>query len=128
MSTRQFSIPYNGLNPDVYLDIINPYKKNIENIFFGINSINNNHQVYDYKNYGTMPNPIYEKNTFNFLEKSNGLYKRILTLNSGHYSFITDHDMYKWCDNTLFPFLNKYNVEASKSHTFIINSSKASFF
>ena len=109
---KKFSIPFNGINPDLYLELLNPYKEHIDHIYLGISSLLRNHD--DYKimehkaiikeNGEHLKKDEYEENAFQLLLKAQGKYKTILTLNSGHY-IMPPNEIYGWCDNVLFPFV-----------------------
>ena len=46
MKKNKFSVPFNGINPDLYLSLLEPYKEHIDHIYFGISSILRNHDDY----------------------------------------------------------------------------------
>ena len=96
---RKFSIPYTQNDPDTYLTAIYPYKENIDSIYIGINSLCKNHLDYEIKN-----KTLYDTYALEFLEKSLGGYKRLLTLNSGFYPMDTS-TMLTWCTSILFPVI-----------------------
>lgn len=112
MKERKFSVPYNGINPDLFLNLLEPYKEHVEHIYLGVSSITRNHDDYSImhnkkirkEDGAVLSKEEYEENCFQFLLKTKDTYKTILTLNAGHYIF-NEGEMYEWCDNVLFPFI-----------------------
>ena len=102
MKKRMFSIPYNGSIADGYLSAIEPYKDNIDSIYFGLPSLLDEHPQYS--------NPEEaELNTLDFLSKEI-FCKRFLTLNRAKY-LMTDNKMCEFCEEKVFPILDQYNIE-----------------
>ena len=86
---RRFTIGYNALPPEQYLEIIKPYRKNISSVFFGLPSVINNHQI-NSRYLGTITADREcarrEQNTFRFLEKTKGSgLPRYLCVNATYY-------------------------------------------
>jgi hypothetical protein len=112
MKENKFSVPFNGINPDLYLELLNPYKKHIDHIYLGISSILRNHDDYKVMEHksikkedgSTLKKDEYEENAFQLLLKTKGIYKTVLTLNTAHY-LMPPTEIYDWCENILFPFI-----------------------
>ena len=108
---KLFSIPYNGSNPDKYLDGISKYSNNIDSIFFGDPYTSNSHVNPNLLNQSYEKNlENLEKNTKIFLKLSDGKYKRLMTLNSGFYD-LSCYDLDKFLSIKLFPFFERYNID-----------------
>ena len=104
MKKRMFSVPYNGSVANDYLSAIEPFKDNIDSIYFGLPSLFDTHPRYS--------NPeIAEQNTLEFLSKKI-FCKRILTLNRSRY-YMTDEDSFLFCKEKVFPILDQYNIEGA---------------
>lgn len=104
MKKRMFSVPYNNSIADDYLSAIEPFKDNIDSIFFGIPSLLDTQYRYLYDE------DTAEHNTLDFLTKEI-FCKRILALNKAHYD-MSDNEVYIFCDEKVFPIIDRYNIEA----------------
>lgn len=102
--TRKFSIPYNNTEPEKYLELIEPYKENIDNIYLGIPGIES------HCNDNSINHIDAFINTKRFLELSKGKYKRLITLNKAFYS-ISDVDKSLFILNTITPLILTYEIE-----------------
>lgn len=109
--TRKFSIPFNGTDPDLYIEKMNTYLNNIENIFLGIPTLISNHQNIKIMHGSSVKDILtYEKNCYEFLSKTNGIVKRIVTLNSGFYDFKTDDQLQLFLMTKIVPLVEKYKI------------------
>ena len=86
MKKRKFSVPYNGDSVVSFIHYFLKYKENIENIFLGIPSLENNHYTSIISSLPLKKLVEYENNCLEFLKMTKGQFKRILTLNSGNYN------------------------------------------
>ena len=85
MKRNLYSVPYNGINPDLYLALLEPYKEYIDHIYLGISSLLRNHDDYrimDYKSIikednGILSKDEYEENTFQLLLKAQDKYNEL---------------------------------------------------
>ena len=105
MKIRKFSIPYNGTDPNTYINAINPYMDYIDSIFLGLPSLlswSPQHQKEEIKE-------VIEANTLEFLSKEVSC-KRFLALNRANYN-MTNTEMQDFCKNQVFPIITKYHIE-----------------
>lgn len=114
---RLFSVPYNNREPDYYINtVIKPYLANIENVFFAPLFLCRSHQsglTKDLRFYGNQNfEDLWqqEKYTYEFMEESKGLVKRIITLNAGHYDMPTDA-IKAFVVSQIVPLVEKYGIE-----------------
>lgn len=114
---KKFSIPFTGTDSNEYLASIEQYSSYIEHIYTGVSFICNNHHSVRQELGITDPNvgkvydiEIYEENVRQFLKKSLGKYKRIITLNSGYYNF-DEFELNKWLYEVLFPYIESANID-----------------
>lgn len=125
---RKFSIPFNGVDSDTYLELIEQYSEHIESIFTGVSFLcNNQHsvrqilKVNDY-NYDFSPLDyieIYDENVKQFLKKSFGKYNRLITLNSIHYN-LNLSELHDFLETRLFPFIDDYKIDGCICTDFIM--------
>lgn len=116
-SNRKFSVAFPCLEGnetvEEVIEYFKQYKDNIENMYLGIPSLGNNYHNIQYHLKGRkMVKTLeqYEKECIEFLLKSKGLFKRLLTLNSGCYN-LADEEMYAYVTDKLVPFIKQYEVE-----------------
>lgn len=96
---RKFSIPYNRINVDDYVDLLKSYSKDkIDNIYLSIPEI-------DEHLYDEDESDISKE----FLEKTKE-YKRIVVYNYGVYNY-SDDEFYKHLDESIFPLVEKYRID-----------------
>lgn len=115
---RMFSVPFPNLSKDESVgDVIEyykVYKDSIENVYLGIPSLGNNYHnpFYHLKNLDSFvkTEEEYNKECIDFLEKTIGIFKRIITLNSGFYN-LSDDDLRKYVNEKIVPFADYYRIE-----------------
>ena len=113
---RLFSIPYNGIDPNEYLNSIEPYKKNIENIYFGAAYlIDNFHSVRNARkligvNLDEKFINDYEENTHRFLLESKNKYKRIVVFNSSYYGLSLE-ELHKLLSTIILPYIEITGID-----------------
>ena len=108
---RKFSIPHSSAIPvDEYLNLVSNYKDSIDNIFTGLPEITN-HMSYDINSQlDEATIKLRGEREHEFLLKSKGLYKRLITINQLHYP-MSDSDLFKFIDNTLYQYIEKYEID-----------------
>lgn len=99
---RKFSLPYsNRINPYVYINLIEDYKKNIENIFLGLSELPNHVSLQkDYINYDSKE----------LLRITKGLYKRIVAYNP---IFINEEisNIFDYFEKNIYPIIDEYSID-----------------
>lgn len=115
---RMFSVPFNGSDPEKYIEWLDKYKEHIENVFLAPPLFSNNHanisvniraksgDCYDYVA-GIIE---YDRNCYRFLELTEGKYKRIIAVNSAHYS-MTDADIQLFVMNDVARLVENYKID-----------------
>ena len=122
---RKFSVPFNGVDPDIYLGLIEQYSEHIDHIFTGVSFLCNSHHgvrsllrcdadinTIEYVNF-------YDENVKQFLKKSLGKYKRVITLNSGFYN-LDDFELYSFLEKQLFPYIDSVKIDGCICTDFIM--------
>lgn len=116
--TRMFSVPYNGSDPENFIKQLDKFKKHVENVFLAPPLFSNNHanisvnireksgDCYDYVS-GIIE---YDKNCYRFLELTEGKYKRIVAINSAHYS-LTDADIQMFVMHDIAKLVENYKID-----------------
>lgn len=114
---RKFSVAFPCIEGNETVDDVvsyfGQYKDNIENMYLGIPSLGNNYHNITYHLKGRkMDKSIeeYERECIEFLEKSRGLFKRLITLNSGCYN-MSQEDLCTYVNEKLVPFFRQYAVD-----------------
>lgn len=118
MHNRKFSIPFPLLaeneTVDEYLAYIAKYKNYIDDIFLGVPFLGNN-----YHNPNARYFPIdvrsrtlgkHTSECLELLEKSRGIFKRIITMNAGVYNY-SFPGLIEYVDYVLVPFVDQYAVD-----------------
>ena len=118
MNKRKFSIPFpsliNNESVDKFIQYFLQFKDNVENIYLGIPFLGGNYHNPKGKYIPFASKyEIIQRHTsecIEFLEKSQGTFKRIITLNSGVYNY-TLSDLMEYIDYIIIPFLDKYSID-----------------
>lgn len=118
MNSRKFSIPFpqltNSESVDKFIAYFDKYKDNVENVFLGVPFLGNN-----YHNPSARYIPVearrellgrHTSECLEFLEKSQGKFKRIITMNAGVYNY-SFPGLMEFVDYIMLPFLDKYAVD-----------------
>ena len=130
MHNRKFSIPFPLLaeneTVDEYLSYIAKYKNYIDDIFLGVPFLGNN-----YHNPNARYFPIdvrsralgkHTSECLELLEKSRGIFKRIITMNAGVYNY-SFPGLIEYVDYVLVPFVDQYAVDGVICTDFNISKS-----
>lgn len=105
---RKFSVPYNGHNPERYLEQLEKYKDNIDSFYFGLQGTFSSHYT---NTIGTVEKQlVFQQNTYRFLENTKGKYKRFLTLNSCFYPE-SEFNQAVMVYNRLVPFYETFELD-----------------
>lgn len=115
---RKFSIPYNGIEANNYLSMIKHYADYIDSVYLGIPLLCNSHASAKYfMSRHRVPDAeyvksilLYNENCKRFLLNSRGMYKRMITLNSGFYHF-TKTEMQLFVIDQLGNLIKNYGVD-----------------
>ena len=120
---RLFSIPFNGVEADNFISLMDGYKENIESVFLAPPLFSNNHiniAVDRRSEDGDQSAKIahlldYEKNCYDFLDKTRPSkrkfdFKRLITVNSAHYPF-SDLDIQFFVKKDIARMVKDYEIE-----------------
>lgn len=117
---RKYSIPFPLLNNDEtvdeFMDFFTIYQSYIANVYLGVPDIDMG--FHNYKSDCMLIKPAdmdekiadYDAKIYEFLRKSKGIFKRIVTLNSGCY-FLNYSEMCEYVHFILIPLLDKYEID-----------------
>lgn len=91
MKKRLFSVPYNNSEAEDWLiKVYEPYKENIDNVYFGVPFLTDGHQSLERRPDGKEKASLLYDNTIDFLNQTEGKFKRIVTLNKAVYPMSLD--------------------------------------
>ena len=111
---RKYSLPFPLLNAnesvDEFIEYFKPYKENIDNFYLGISDFGNNFHNHKSILMNCANQGDYDTISYEFLEKSKGIFKRIVALNSGVYN-IPYEELVNYVYNVIVPFTEKYEID-----------------
>ena len=107
---RLFSIPYSGKNDyNEYLNMIQEYKNHIHSIFFGLSELEDHVSMQNITKHTDYTDEE-RQNIYNFLEKTKGIYKRIVTYNT-MIQAQEDIVILRYFENYIYPIIEKYSID-----------------
>lgn len=114
---RKYAIPYNGTNPDWFIEETLKRKENIDHVFCEMplpSLVSHMQFMYQDKNNGSFSKfgerLRYLHNCADFLKKSAGKFKRVCPVNAMYYKFTDIKGLMDFCFEVINT-VNKFNVE-----------------